>query len=68
MGQLDGSTFMHFRPLTFLEYNNSTVTIQNGARGSGWFTAEQKSCMNSSSNLLKFYEGNACGVIYIPVI
>ena len=74
MGKLDNSTWVHYIPLPFLEDDNSTVTLQKGGRGTGWFNAKYKSCMNDSIALINIYkgylytEGNTCGVIIIPGI
>ena len=69
MGKLDNITWVHYIPLPFLEENNSTVTLQKFGRGSGWFTAEDKSCKNASITFLNvdnsnlYTEGNVCIII-----
>ena len=69
MGKLDNSTWVHYIPLPFLEDDNSTVTLQKGGRGYGWFTAEDTSCKNASINFLNvdnsnlYTEGNVCSII-----
>ena len=65
-----------FKPSTFLGINNITVPVKKGSRWYGWFTAEEKSCKNSSityfndsvDNSILDAEGNICGIIAIPTI
>ena len=62
------------QPSPFLGRDNITVTIQKGSIGSGWLTAEEKSCTNASVTLpnvddsILHTEGNTCGTIAIPII
>ena len=63
---------MRYNPITLWEDNTSTATLQKGGRGTGWFNAKYKSCMNDSIALINIYkgclytEGDSCGVIVIP--
>ena len=62
------------QPSPFLGGNNITVPLKQGSRWSGWFTTEETRCTNSKISFLNidnstlYTEGNACGVISIPII
>ena len=74
MGQLDNIIYKNHKPPPFFEYNNTTVTLQEGSRWSGWLNNQYKICTDSSINFLNVYdntlynEDNMCGTIDIPVI
>ena len=73
MVNLENVTSMNWNRIPSLEYNNITATLQKGGRGSGWFTAEEKSYTNTSINFLNvdksthYTEDNAYSIIYISV-
>ena len=65
-----------FKPYTLFGRNNITVTLEKFIRWYGWLTAEETSYTNASitsfndsiDNSIMDYEGNACGIIAIPII
>ena len=65
-----------FQPSTFLGINNITVLVKNGSRWYGWLTSEETSCKNtlitsfnySVDNSILDVEGNAGGIIFVPII
>ena len=65
-----------FQHSTFLVRNNIAVPVKKGSRWYGWVTAEETIFKNASityfnyivDNIILDDEGNACGIIVIPII
>ena len=56
MVHLDYDTWIHYKPLPFLEDNNSTVPLQKSLRSDEGFNAEDTSCKILSINFLNIDE------------
>ena len=65
-----------FQPSPFLGINNINIPLKKGSSWYGWLTSGETSFKNdsityfndNSDNSILDYEGNACGVIAIPII
>ena len=72
--KLDYGTWRYHNPISVLENNNITLTLQKGGRLYEWLTAKETSFNNASiiftnvDNSIIYTEGNACGIIAIPII
>ena len=75
-GQLDNGMWKNFNPLPFLKNNTIHLPILKGGIWYEWFAAGETSCNNDSikyfsdsvDNSIMDSEGNACGIISIPII